>query len=366
MNPMMEGAILNELYNLSAPVRFECQTGNCQWDVFSTLAVTSNCTNVTSSTRVLCDKIPNGDLCNYTTPSRFFIEGMVAMLNGLISDIYFNSSVTYQPDSQFGEAKPNSTIMSFAAAKMLSPFSLFHPEVMECDMRWTSRLTHNVTVINGTFYPGVSQDIELLYMDNPFDTDQWVVFNVTGDYTAFPDNRSFSINLLDYIQTASFLYDVFSPQFNAIALANSTSLTETLGMMGSSMTYVLGQAQSAEKVPGQSISTEQYIFVSWPWIVLPIMEVLMSIALLICTLIHTRRKAVIAWKSSAIAPMLTSMDGWNTEDLRTTSARDLKKRSETMRGLLLLDEHNVQSFTRVDMVPKHQARELQPRTSSSS
>jgi predicted transcriptional regulator len=72
----------------------------------------------------------------------------------------------------------------------------------------------------------------------------------------------------------------------------------------------------------------------------------MGITFFICTLVHTGRSGVIAWKSSAIVPLLTAMDGWNSDELRATSERDVEKRSNHMRGLLVPDAQGGQSFRR--------------------
>jgi hypothetical protein len=104
------------------------------------------------------------------------------------------------------------------------------------------------------------------------------------------------------------------------------------------MTYAIGQAQSGKEVHGQFISTEQYIQVNWPWIILPLLEVVMAVALLICTLVHTQRKGVLSWKSSAIVPMMTAMEGWDDKELQATSLRDIEKRPEHMRGQMEANE----------------------------
>jgi hypothetical protein len=39
------------------------------------------------------------------------------------------------------------------------------------------------------------------------------------------------------------------------------------------------------------------------------LEVIMGIAFLVATLVHTWRRGVVAWKSSAIVPLLTHMEG---------------------------------------------------------
>jgi hypothetical protein len=350
MDPKMQGAILNGLYNLSAPIQVECQTGNCRWDEFTTLAVTSNCTNATSETFTICDDGRRDLSCNYTTPSGFLIESYSWQSSGGGGSTEFNTTARTQNARQQG-SKLNSTIVSFAAANMLDPYNQRSPDITECDMRWVARRMRNTTVVNGTFHPGITEDMELYGIDNPFDETVWVTFNVTDIYALAPSNKCFSVGPSDNAGIMNFLQGIFSSTIKdsfGLALYNSTNLTETMAMISTSMTYAMGQGPSGIEVHGQAITFEQYVFVWWAWISLPVLEVVMGIAFLVCTLVHTRRRGVAAWKGSAIVPLLTGMDGWDSKDLRADSWRDVEKRAKSMRGVLEPDEDNVQRFRRMD------------------
>ncbi|KAF2133159.1 hypothetical protein P153DRAFT_353569 [Dothidotthia symphoricarpi CBS 119687] len=354
MDPKLQGAILNGLYNLSAPVQFTCPSGNCRWNEFSTLAVTSSCKNVTADTEILCDDESRSMSCNYTTPSGFFISSNTHQSSGGGSFTYFNTSARTNTLSNSNDIY-NSSLVSFAMANMYNSMNLELPDVTECNIRWCARINRDVNVVNGTFNPGVTEDVELIGIENPYQvrgtTRQWDSFNTTDEYTSFPGNRSFSVSPNDNIQIKDFLQTVFSSTIDdpfGLALLNTTNLTDTMASISVSMTYAFGQSPSGTKLEGESITSEQYILVHWPWISLPLAEIVMGIAFLICTLAHTRRKGVVAWKSSGIVPMLTVMDGWDTKDLRAASWREVEKRSEHMRGLLETSREDVQYFKRMD------------------
>ena len=212
----------------------------------------------------------------------------------------------------------------------------------------------NVTVVNGIFSPGISTDAALVAVQNPFggnSTRQWNSFNVTGDDASFPKNgnRTFSISPTDNRNIREFMRTVFASTVDdpfGLALYNSSNLIETLNMIGTSMTYAMGQSPTGEKLVGQAMTTEQYISVKWAWISLPLIEVTMGIALLACTLIHTRRRRVIAWKSSSIVPLFTVISGWNSGDLGAASWRQVQKRAEGMRGILVPYGDDMQTFIR--------------------
>jgi hypothetical protein len=345
IDPKMQGAILNGLYNLSAPIQFSCSTGNCRWDEFTTLAVTSTCKDVTGGTRVQCAREESGDIkCNYTTPAGFFIQGTRPEIprHGWLTE--YNSSARY-------ESSNNSSLVNFALAKMKKPFTLENPDITECEMHWCARIVQNVTVVNGTFSPGIIKDFPLDKIVNPFDPAWWTTYNIANATASFPGNRTFSVSPTDNSAAREFLSGIFSSSIKdsfGLALFNSTNFAETAAMISTSMTYALGQAPSGTQVNGHVISTEQYIQVNWPWIILPLGEVVMGVALLVCTSIHTWRRGIRAWKSSSIIPVLTTMDGWDSRDLRATAWRDLEKRSKHMYGLFGLSEENVPVFKRTD------------------
>jgi hypothetical protein len=365
MGPKMQGAILNGLFNLSSPVQFTCTTGNCRWDQFSTLAVTSSCRNVTSDTAVMCKTSGSAFHCNYTTPAGFFITSSFHSSSGSESTTLFNSTA-FQPSSK-DTAKPiNSTLARFAIANLQGNFNMSNPDVLECDIRLCARVTRNLTVTNGTLDAGISDDIELKGVPGRYEENlrpgvgtirEWYTFNITGDHPTFPGNRSFSYHMIDIEGVKSFLYDIFTSSELAGGtgmnpcywpLVNSSDHSKTVADISQSMSYAIAQAPSGEKLEGEAFVSELYIRVQWPWIILPLTEVVMSISLLVCTIAYTRHKGVPAWKSSGIVPLLTVMVGWDNSELRAASAREVEKRSQYMRGQLVTKHGDVQAFCRTD------------------
>ncbi|KAI8935603.1 hypothetical protein NX059_008169 [Plenodomus lindquistii] len=170
MDPKMQGAILNGLYNLSAPIAVECQTGNCQWDPYTTLAITSRCENVSLSSAINCtfENIINAD-CNYTTPSGLLIQSRKVNTSGGGLITQFNSTARIPETARYRGVSGvySSTLIGFAAASMLEPYSIEAPDITECELRWIARQVRNMAVVNGTFQPGVSQDYELIGIEKP-------------------------------------------------------------------------------------------------------------------------------------------------------------------------------------------------------
>jgi hypothetical protein len=364
MGPRMQGAILNGLYNLTTAVQFTCSTGDCQWDDFSSLAVASSCKNVTSDTSVLCGRSGSQLRCNYTTPAGFFIASSYSQRSGGGDDTDFNATA-FVPDSYaFGPMTDrlspiNSTIIRIAMATLNGDFNMSRPDVTECDMRLCARITSNLTVTNGTFNPGVFEDIELEGVPGRYEDAQvsslrdWYTFNITGDHPSYPGNQSFSYNMIDLEGVKNFLYDIFTAGSGAVnpyywPLMNSTDKAGTVASIAQSMSYAFAHAPSGEVLDGRALSSELYIKVHWLWVILPLTEVVMSLAFLVCTIVHTQRKGVTVWKSSGIVPLLTVMVGWDHSELGAGSWREVEKRAKHIRGRLVANDGNVQGFHRTD------------------
>ena len=66
MGSRMQGAILSGLFNMSLTETVSCPTGDCRWDEFTTLAIKSDCYNVTASTKVDCHDGIIDLTCYYT------------------------------------------------------------------------------------------------------------------------------------------------------------------------------------------------------------------------------------------------------------------------------------------------------------
>ncbi|KAF2225882.1 hypothetical protein BDZ85DRAFT_279545 [Elsinoe ampelina] len=328
MGSHMQDAILNGLFNLSTPKQFECPTTNCEWEEFASLAVRSICSNVTRDTQAGCVFSRGRQLCNYTTPAGFTLAAGSFESSGVGGRSYFNTTAFEAP--------------------------LNGQQVLECEMQWSGRVTRNLTVVNGTFHPGTSEDFDLALIKGDYDMvggspRKWYTFNVTE--ATFSGNRTFTIDSIDLEGIQAFLYSVFTASRSSVfylPLMNSTDRAATVASISDSMSYALGQSPSGTRVDGRAISSELYIRVEWPWIILPLAEVVMSVAFLACTLFHSHRKGAVAWKSSGIVPLLVGMIGWDSDKLMATSWRDLERRSESMRGRLLLDDSDHLAFHKTE------------------
>jgi hypothetical protein len=206
--------------------------------------------------------------------------------------VYYNTSTRLQYISHSNQ-DIDSSIVSFAMVKLAKPFSYEKPDVTECSLRWCAQTIQNVTVANGTFNLDTIETHNLTPINNTFETSgdrYWNSFNVTSKSAAFPGNRTFSVSPAGNREIKDFMDTIFSSKIDnsfGLALPDSRNLSQMLSSISASMTYALGQGRSGATVDGQVITTEQYAVVNWPWLMLPLAEMVMAITLLLCTPIHT-------------------------------------------------------------------------------
>ncbi|KAI0848145.1 hypothetical protein F5Y00DRAFT_262777 [Daldinia vernicosa] len=356
MDLKMQGAILNGLYTINAPLHFRCPTGTCVWPEFTTLAVTSHCKNATSGTKITCkDGLPSaGRSCDYMTPNGFIIQTSSHESSGGGYQPSFNSTAreTSSVDECYSDGLHGSTIVTFATANLLER-TMDNPEITECYIEWSARIYRNLSVENGTMSLGVLDELALDYVESIAGNQNvgcLLKFSIASDAGNPQRNNIFTINPTDYNRIGAYLAGIFSSydeQDFGRALMNSPSIEETVRNITESMTYAIGDSHNATQIAGDAITFEQFISVSWPWVILPLVEVLMGLILLVLTLHITKRGDMASWKSSSLVPFLIQNKGWEHEDLSDLSIKGIESISQRMRGSL---QYNMGAamFIRVD------------------
>ncbi|KAI8632193.1 hypothetical protein F5Y19DRAFT_492070 [Xylariaceae sp. FL1651] len=349
----MQGAIMSGLYNTEAPVRVQCPTGNCTWPPFTTMALTTKCSNVTENTKTNCTSSGPSEECTYITPSGFNISASASFSQGGSTFTLFNSSAQSQWDRssdwanstllRFAAVNISSTIGSTGATEAVLTFSQYEsPYAIECDMTWTARTFQGIKVVNGTFIAGATEDHDLEGIPLQSDTEEsewWYPgpyqFRIRNASTDTSKNLTFLINPNDHGIIAGHLEEVFSSNSDddfGMALMQSSDLIETIRNISTSVTFAIGQGSNATSAPGTAFMNETYISVEWGWFILPFLTILGSIVFLVATVLYSKRRNVASWKSSSLLPLFTRFVGWNEEDLAVNSPQDMTMRVHQMRG----------------------------------
>jgi hypothetical protein len=106
-----------------------------------------------------------------------------------------------------------------------------------------------------------------------------------------------------------------SDVLNMATILRTGSLGQLCDSMSTSLTDTLRTNSEANKVPGEAFTIEMFVEVRWPWIILPVIAVLGSIALLLGTAMASRQQHAVLWKGSVL-PLLSSQ-------LNTTSEHEI-------------------------------------------
>ncbi|KAI4868962.1 hypothetical protein F4820DRAFT_77312 [Hypoxylon rubiginosum] len=361
----MQGAILNGLYTINAPLSFRCPTGTCVWPDFTTLAATSHCHNATLKTNITCQHGTHAShQCNYTTPSGLLLqtESHQSSDGGYSSKFNSIAEATSNADDCAHYDKDDGTLALLATAKIVR--DLEQPEIMECKVEWSARRYRNFSVKNGKIYFGDFDELPLSYIDyrqatpddyknGGFGPSCLLQFAAAFDRRDIKnrDRHIFAVNPADHRRIGASLARIFSSSDRdeiGRVLYHSPSIEGTVHIhnITESMTYMVGDSHSATQVAGDAIASEQFISVSWQWITLLVVEVLMGLALLALTVQLTEREDVVSWKSSALVSFFVQAKGWE-ENLSDTSVRGIENISRRMHGSIQFDK-GAPMFVRVD------------------
>jgi hypothetical protein len=129
-------------------------------------------------------------------------------------------------------------------------------------------------------------------------------------------------------------------------LYTHSDMSQTFDNIATSMTNRIRENDNATRVFGISYREETYIRVSWPWLIIPGVVVLMSIVLLVASIVLSRGNKQGLWKSTTLVPLFTRMRGWEHEGLRVERWSEMKNQARGMRGRLQRGRQSSLHFVR--------------------
>jgi hypothetical protein len=123
-------------------------------------------------------------------------------------------------------------------------------------------------------------------------------------------------------------------------------MSQTFANIATSMTNKIRQGANATNVYGTSFREETYIHVTWTWLILPGVVVLMGVVLLAASIVLSRGDKQGLWKNSTLASLYTQMRGWEHEGLRAGTWSEMGNQAKSMRGRLQRDGQGGLDFVR--------------------
>ncbi|KAL2074543.1 hypothetical protein VTL71DRAFT_8321 [Oculimacula yallundae] len=346
----MQGAIMNGMYSLDSPVKFDCETSNCTWPTFYTLGVCSSCTDVTSLANVSCEHDAGRKTCIYKLPKYFELWASSWSSSGGGGQTSINSTGTNYADRLDGTS-PLAYIGLVKISKgglgdeLLTSGTLENPTAFECAFKWCVKAYHNVSASKGIIDTANVEEFDLSFASQILHVDGKDYRTLTLFGTA-PDVRekNFTINNNDHETMSEFLATFFTTsdqEMAARALFMSDSIPETLSNIATSMTNNIREGVNATHFPGTSTKTETYIQVSWPWMILPSMVVLLGAALLVACVLMSSSNGLSLWKSSSLGLLFCRIEGWELSTVITNSPAILQTKAKRMRGRLEDDKRHI-------------------------
>ena len=315
MAAIYDGMFFTNVSQSASSIIPQCPTGNCTFPLYTSLAVCSHCANVSSLLRysydanVQPDGVTLGAIYNYTLPNGLSLssgESSVALMamssgesNGLNSDELF-------PYLGLGQISNTSFITGPSTA-------------WDCVLSFCTK-TYNTSVSRSMF-----NEAPMAIFDKP----RWTVrstlrqANYIFEVPAMSSNNTFSqssafavdstaLSLLIHqisstIEGVAELDDSGLPFFSTDAVqafyhAGVNDINRTMATIADALTNSI-RVISQDYVKGTVFATETFVHVGWPWLLFPLLMLLLALLFFILTLRCSERSDVPTWRSSALAMM---------------------------------------------------------------
>ncbi|KAF3039979.1 hypothetical protein E8E11_004963 [Didymella keratinophila] len=339
----LKAAVYNGLFAESnkpaASLQYECQSGNCVWEPFETLAL---------------EPSPNKSECGWQVP-----QG--AHLN-TSSDVF---SMTSFIPSAYGDMPHSSMIRiifmgteSYGVAGALNPWAK-QCSLQACVNTLSSSVTNgtlqenivhsvsNHTVIDmsspgpnsdyGVYIKGDPEDPYLMSMGAMLSIRGWfsaLFTNGSATRTTDAFNRSITdadravvVNLTVGISSGETFFDTdIVTAFYWNYYEYERGLDMLMSDLAISMTTAFRGFNGAVPTNGTSMTRESYVHVRWGFAVLPIAVVVACLIFLLAAMVLTRSSGTQLWKSSALAGLFHGLDKETREKFAAEDGLHAKKK----------------------------------------
>ena len=384
----MQRAVYGGLFSDSEPTLWNCPTGNCTFDSFDTLGVCQSCSDISTRTRLVCQKW-NGPITNntdyecwYHSPSGGVFKGCSNFgMQAPEACFFTNENRGRSKFTAIANIAPNlTTLVNFVAIHIPKNRAVIRPNVtmprgtiVECSIDWCARSYRDWNVTNNRLYNSTNFTSPLL--PSPYDVYTGLdvkdaIYKSTDPIPGMEGNLTFGIAGRESTQLKSFLANLFTTSLNdsdpsanwppklspkdqitmsrALFQANGGSMKQTVAALAISLDTLVRNGQYGEKVNGTTYKSETYINVNWPWLIMPTVLVLFGIVFLLAALVQTWWYKTVQWKSSSLAPLFHGLEGWSAPELNVHGRRHMEAAAEHMHVQLRPDERGEIRFVRAN------------------
>jgi hypothetical protein len=348
-----------------------CPTGNCTFPLFQSLAVCHHCANITDTIEGNCQEEAGNDIfvglifCQYSLPNGLRLNATDLSEDGSLGPVATSGYLGLVGATEFGNTLLNFTRIMKRSRGLDYSGGPHNMTAEECVLYWCVN-TYEAKVVNGVLDERVIQswhsnstewhqngdlqnniwlDLNAPAIDNRSAASRfpvaylatnplssWLAAKMSvsnSDYVTLMEGSRYSlgsdVTANQSIDTQDIIRVLWQLDIDALFSNLAASMTRNVREVDwDDQTYsggYLEPVKGAGTANGTAWVPEVYIQVRWPWLILPITLVALTILFLTLTVVETARSKVEVWKSSPVPLLFHGLE--NTEATRLRLAAQL-------------------------------------------
>lgn len=348
---------------------YSCPGERCSWPNFTTLGVCGDFLNLTDRVKVECvGSFDDQQNCSYQFPTDIPINSSES--TPFVLNVSYAEQVTHgsKPTTIFASrgdsgGSPGSSdgFTGIEAAVLFAIKMTYDSRVTFTDAPqteayystwyWCEQSYLNVTADSGRisdadFTSEMLSDTDNLSTERGADgTDHLkIIANSTGhafsisattNYALFPYlSRLLTRDIVDSYPHAGSYFDNDSLDLSTFLYTTDIkNLTDNLArtLTNQVRSIAPGDNNNATTLAGDAFVKEVYIRVTWPWLIIPLVETLATAVLLVYCIVLSKHRRLL--KTSLIALLVHGLDGWSADDIKLPASEDAEKLETMAEGM---------------------------------
>lgn len=349
---------------------FACESGNCTYEEYTTLAVCSTCVNLTPFMTRYCNGTTDQSQCGWQVPQGALLRNdkdvfsMTSYLPSIAGDMPYTNIIklifmgTEAQDGQPLNYNPWATQCTLDYCAQTVSTAIVNGKISE---NVTAEI-HNNSVVDITSSQGttpvsiITAENKTVFVSEPamLGIKSW--FSTIFTNGSASRNLSFEaldpaalvvVNLTVGISSGTTYFDTDIVQtFYWDYYEYSDGLPKAMSDLASAMTVAFRSFSGAIPVSGIATTVETYVKVRWGWLSLPLFVVLSTAVFLVLAMINSSRSGAELWKGSALAMLFYGLDHATKIQFGTSGGFEEKKKIMKDVRVRLDDDRNFGSVLR--------------------
>lgn len=288
----------------------------------------------TTTTSKSCDnwkeQTDSRQYCTYTAPTGFSFTK--SLLSADLQEIAPTDLALWSLawNGEFTGSQDTATLTSITFLKLPNyPSTLTNKTLTECDLNVCRKTLFDTRFMNGSIYTQRTEetpvDPSIFYYVDP---------NVL---TTYSENNVKRVPLATYLSALFTIRQTSANNPVQDILWNTTDIPGKILNVSVSLTNAMSTVNVTTPSNGLVYQALTHIHVRWAWLLLPIMDVLMSNTCLLVLIFQSSRHEMQHWKSSLYPLIFSKVEGLDPRDAVATEAEDLERTAKKTRRNLVVD-----------------------------